>query len=403
MLAHAQTNKWLTACGLIAVLAVAVSCSSNTTSTTKSPTTAAQTAATKAATAVTGAANTGAAAGSAAAGTVQATFQAPGGSAPWASVADGCRGAKAPAGADALKASDTGVSTSEIKLGTTFALSGPASAYAPIVKVLQDCFDAVNADGGIYGRKLSFILDDGYDPAKTVPLTKQLVEQDKIFADVTPLGTATNAAVVDYMNIQKVPQFYVASGASKWGSDVKNLPWTMGFQPDYIVEGQNYATYIQQNFKGKKVGVLRQNDDYGQDYLTGLTNVLGKSGTADNPIVDVETYAATDTDVSGQITNLKNKGAEVFVLVATPVPAGLAIKAAVAQNWKPSIILNSVGIDTRLNDLAGGSANLNGIISNGYYHTASETSDPSVQALQQFLQKNDKTGCSSATSPSTVT
>jgi branched-chain amino acid transport system substrate-binding protein len=267
------------------------------------------------------------------------------------------------------------------------------ATYAPIVKVIQDCFNAVNADGGIYGRKITFLVeDDMYNPANTVPLTKKLVEQDKIFADVSPLGTPTNTAIADYMNENKVPQLYVATGAAKWGADVKNLPWTIGFQPDYIVEGQNFAQYIQTQLKGKKVGLLYQNDDYGKDYITGLTQVLGQNGTADNPIVDKEVYEATATDLSSQVTNLKNKGAEVLVLVATPVPAGLVFKSAADQGWKPTVILNSVGIASNLNDLAGGNPNIAGVISDNYYHTAVETTDPSVVAVQQFLAKNDPGG-----------
>ncbi|MHB8577366.1 MAG: ABC transporter substrate-binding protein [Dehalococcoidia bacterium] len=327
-----------------------------------------------------------------ASGAVAETFKGPGGNAPWVNVADGCHGVKAPAGAEAPKASDTGVTPTEIKLGTTFALSGPTSVYSPIIKTIQDCFNAVNADGGIYGRKLNLdVEDDQYIAANTVPLTKKLVEETKIFADTSPLGTPTNTAIFAYMNEQKVPQLFVVTGASKWADNPKQYPWTFGFQPDYLTEGQNYAKYIQQTpaLKGKKIGILYQNDDYGKDYVRGLKIVLGDKGTADNPIVDEETYAATDADVSSQITNLKAKGADIFYLVATPAFAGKALKAAADQTWHPTVVMNSVAIASNLPDLSGGNANIAGVIADNYYHTSNETSDPSVKAVQDFLAKQD--------------
>ena len=322
--------------------------------------------------------------------TVAQTFKAPGGSADWSSGAAGCHGVKAPAGAEAPKASDVGITPTEIKLGTTQPLSGPASTYSPIIKTIQACFNAVNADGGIYGRKINLIVeDDQYLPANTVPLVKKLVEQDKVFIAASLLGTPVNSSVFEYLNDNKIPQMWILSGASKWSTTPKEHPWSIGWQPVYPDEGATYARYIQQNLKGKKIGILYQNDDFGKDYVIGMKKVLGEKGTTDNPIVDEEVYETTASDVAGQITNLKNKGADLFVLIAIPKFAGLALKAVADQGWKPAIIMTSVAVDTTTVDLAGGKQNVEGIISDTYYHQATETTEPAVQEVKDFMAKAD--------------
>ncbi len=336
------------------------------------------------------AAATAAKASSPTAAALAQTFVPPGGSAPWVNVADGCHGVPAPGNAEARKASDTGVTADEIKLGTTQTLTGSASVYAPIVKTIQDCFALVNKDGGIYGRKLTLIVeDDQYSPANTKPLTQKLVEQDHVFADLSPLGTAENAQVYDYLNEQKVPQLFVATGASQWGADPSGHPFTVGYPPDYQTIGQNFAKYIQANLKGKKVGVLYQNDDFGKDYVTGLKKVLGDKGTADNPIVGEELYEASAVDVTGQVTNLKNRGAEVLYLIAIPKFAGLALKAAADLGWKPAVVMYDGAIDTSLADIAGGKQNIEGVVSGSWYHQPTETGSPAIQAVADFLKAND--------------
>lgn len=404
MLGNPVANRRFAIAALAAAVTFAVGCSSNnnkstSNTTTNAPATTAATRAASAAAAPSTAATTARSAGSpaaattggspAAGGAVAMTFQPPGGSADWANLADGCHGVKAPAGAEARKASDTGVTESEIKLGSAFGLTGPGSVYAPIIKTISKCFDLINADGGIYGRKLSLLIeDDQYTPANTPPLVKKLIEQDKVFALVSDLGTPTNTAVFDYVNDQKVPHLLIASGAAKWGADVKSHPWSIGFQPDYFSAGQVYAKYIQQNWKGKKIGVLRQNDDFGKDYVDGMKKVLGDKGSADNPIVDEETYETTAADVNGQITNLKNKGAEVFFLVAIPKYAGLAFKAASDQGWKPNTIMTDVALDPSVPQIAGGDDKWEGTITDAYYHTVSDASDPSVVAVKDWITKN---------------
>ena len=176
----------------------------------------------------------------------------------------------------AQKKYDDGVTDTEIKIGNTNPHSGPASSYAAIAKTIDAYFKSLNEFGGINGRKIKFIsLDDGYSPPKTVEMVRQLVEQDKVFALFQPLGTPCNTAIHKYMNQKKVPQLFVATGASKWG-DPKNFPWTMGFQPDYHTEAVIYAKHILANVKDAKIAVLHQNDDYGRDYLGGFKEGLGK-------------------------------------------------------------------------------------------------------------------------------
>ena len=354
---------------------------------TKAATTAATTAATSAASAA--AASPKAGGSPAAGGPVAQTFTPPGGSAAWAAAGAGCHGIPLPAGADKTTASDTGVTPTEIKLGSTFGLTGAGSTYVPIIKVVQDCFNQVNAEGGVYGRKITLdIKDDQYLAANTPALTQQLVEQDKVFATISSLGTPTQTSVYDYYNQQKVPQMFVGTGAATWGADPTGHPWTMGFQPDYFSEGQVYAKYIQQALKGKKIGILRQNDDFGKGYADGLRKVLGDKGTADNPIIDEETYETTDADVSGQITNLKNKGADLLFLIAIPKFAGLALKDSVQQGWKPAVVMTDVSNDPSLIDLSGGKANTEGVVSDIYYNQFNST-DPSVVEVKDFLAKND--------------
>ncbi|HEY2876221.1 MAG TPA: ABC transporter substrate-binding protein, partial [Reyranella sp.] len=214
---------------------------------------------------------------------------------------------------------DDGASDSEIKLGNTNPYSGPASSYGAIGKTIDTYWKAVNAAGGINGRKITFLsMDDGYSPPKTVEVVRQLVEQDKIFALFQPLGTPCNTAIHKYMNQKKVPQLFVATGASKWG-DPKNFPWTMGFQPDYHTEAVIYAKHMLANVKDAKVGVLMQNDDFGRDYLDGFKEGLGKDNLG--KIVKQVTYEVTDPTVDSQIIQLKDSGANVFMNITAPKQA----------------------------------------------------------------------------------
>jgi branched-chain amino acid transport system substrate-binding protein len=233
-----------------------------------------------------------------------------------------------------------GVTATEIKIGNTNPYSGPASAYGTIGKVLGAYIKKVNDEGGINGRKINYITyDDGYSPPKTVEMVRRLVEQDQVAFVFQTLGTPTNTAIHKYMNQQKVPHLFVATGATKW-NDPKNFPWTMGWQPNYQAEGQIYAKYVLKNVPDAKVGILYQNDDYGKDYVKGFKDGLGDAGK--KMIVSEQSYETTDPTIDSQILNLKSSGANVFFNVTIPKFAVQAIKKAHDIGWKPLHLLNSV-------------------------------------------------------------
>jgi branched-chain amino acid transport system substrate-binding protein len=234
---------------------------------------------------------------------------------------------------------DDGATDSVIKIGHSGPYSGNASAYGAIGRTIEAAFKMVNDNGGINGRKIEFITyDDGYSPPKTVEMVRKLVEQDKVLFLFNTLGTPPNTAIHRYMNQKKVPQLFVATGASKWGQP-KEFPWTMGWQPDYATEGAIYAKHILSTMKDPKIGILMQNDDYGKDYYNGFL-----SGIADKKslITQMVTYEVTDPTVDSQMIQLKNSGANVFFNITTPKFAAQAIKKAAEIEWKPVHYLNNV-------------------------------------------------------------
>ena len=246
----------------------------------------------------------------------------------------------APSIVRAQKKYDPGVSDTEIKLGHTNPYSGPLSAYGVIGKAEAAYWQMVNDTGGINGRKVNFITyDDGYSPPKTVEMVRKLVEDDKVFAIFQLLGTPTNTAVHKYLNQKKVPQLFVATGASKWG-DPKNFPWTMGWQPDYATEGGIYAKHMLAQHKGEKIAVLWQNDDSGKDYVAGFMKGLGKEN--EKMVVASVSYEVTDPTVDSQIIQLKNSGATVFFNDAAPKAAAQAIRKVADLGWKPAHYLTNV-------------------------------------------------------------
>ena len=240
----------------------------------------------------------------------------------------------------AQKRYDVGANDKEITLGHINPYSGPASAYGAIGKSIGAYFDKINAEGGINGRKIKFItLDDGYNPAKTVEQTRKLVEQDEVLLIFQTLGTPPNSAIHKYMNEKKVPQLFVATGATKWG-DPKNFPWTMGWQPNYQSEAKIYASNLLETKPNAKVAILYQNDDYGKDYLKGFEDGLGAK--AASMIVSKLSYEVTDPTVDSQMVSLKASGADTFFNITTPKFAAQAIKKAAELGWKPLHYLNSV-------------------------------------------------------------
>jgi branched-chain amino acid transport system substrate-binding protein len=211
-------------------------------------------------------------------------------------------------------AADAGTADNEIRIGNTMPYSGPASAYGVIGKTIAAYFDKINAEGGINGRRISFIsYDDAYNPQKTVELTRKLVEDDKVLLLFASLGTATNAAVRSYLNANKVPQLFVASGSSMWDQP-RDFPWTMGFQPSYQSEAHIYAQYLLETHLGGRIAILYQDDDFGKDYVKGLKDGLGGK----IPIIAEAPYKVTDANVNQQIATLKASGANIFFDVTTP-------------------------------------------------------------------------------------
>jgi branched-chain amino acid transport system substrate-binding protein len=287
----------------------------------------------------------------------------------------------------AQKKYDDGVTDTEIKIGNTNPYSGPASSYAAIARTIDAYFKAVNEAGGINGRKIKFIsLDDGYSPPKTVEVVRQLVEQDKIFALFQSLGTPCNTAIHKYMNQKKVPQLYVATGASKWG-DPKNFPWTMGFQPDYHTEAVIYAKHILANVKDAKIAVLHQNDDYGRDYLGGFKEGLGKEA---GRIVRTVTYEATDPTVDSQIIQLKDSGANVFFNVSAPKAAAQGIRKAAEIDWKPAHYLNNVSASVAAVMKPAGFDNAQGIITAAYIMDATDKAWDDNAEMKEWRAWMDK-------------
>src|SRR3982750_3025955 len=265
--------------------------------------------------------------------------------------------------AAAQKKYDTGASETEIRVGNIMPYSGPASAYGTIGKTLGAYFNKVNAEGGINGRKIKFIsYDDGYSPPKTVEQARRLVENDDVLLILNSLGTAHNTAIQKYMNAKKVPQLFVATGATKFG-DPKNFPWTMGYQPNYQSEGRIYAKYILQHLPAGKIAVLFQNDDYGKDVLKGLKDGLGaKTGM----IIAEMPYETADPTVDSQVVALKSSGADIFVNIATPKFAAQAIKKVGELGWKPIHILNNVSSSIGSVLKPAGFENARGVISTAY-------------------------------------
>jgi branched-chain amino acid transport system substrate-binding protein len=239
----------------------------------------------------------------------------------------------------AQKKYDSGASDTEIRIGNIMPYSGPASAYAAIGKTEEAYFNKVNAEGGVNGRKIKFIsYDDGYSPPKTVEQARKLVESDGVLLIFGSLGTSTNGAIRKYMNEKKVPQLFVASGASKW-NDPKQYPWTMGWQPSYASEARIYAKYIMNEKPDGKIGVLYQNDDFGKDYLKGLKDGLGAKASM---IAMEDGYDTSEPAIDEHVVKLKASGADIFISITTPKFAAQAIKKAAEINWHPVHIISNV-------------------------------------------------------------
>src|SRR6266568_1326472 len=242
--------------------------------------------------------------------------------------------------AAAQKKYDTGATDTEIKIGNTNPYSGPASAYGVIGKTITAYLNKINAEGGINGRKINFIsYDDGYSPPKTVEQVRKLIESDEVLLLFQTLGTPSNTAIQKYMNAKKVPQLFVATGATKW-NDPQRFPWTMGWQPNYQNEARIYAKYILKEKRDARIAVLYQNDDYGKDYLKGLKDGLGDK--AASMIVVEDAYEVAEPTIDSHIVKMKSLNSDVFVDITGAKFAAQAIRKAAEIGWRPLHFLNTV-------------------------------------------------------------
>ena len=290
--------------------------------------------------------------------------------------------------------SDPGITKTSIKLGGSYPFSGPASAYGTIGGGAKAYFKYLNAKGGVNGRKIEFItLDDGYEPPKALQNARRLVQQEKVFAMFNTLGTANNLAIWDFLNQQKVPQVYVATGASDWGKDIKAHPYTIGWQPNYVTEAKVYADYLKKTKPDAKVAVLYQNDGFGKDLLGGFEDGIAGSGIK---VVKKESYNVTDPTVAAPVGRLARSGADTFLDITTPKFSAQAIATVAKSGWKPLHILNNVGADKNLVLKPVGLQNARGIVSTAYFkdpQTAKWANDPAVReykaALKRYSPKSD--------------
>ena len=283
----------------------------------------------------------------------------------------------------AQKRYDTGATDKEIKIGNINPYSGPASAYGAIGKSMDAYFKKINAEGGVNGRMIKFItLDDGYNPSRTLEMARKLAEEEEVLATVGVLGTPTNSAIHKYMNQKKMPQLFVATGATKWG-DPKNFPWTMGWQPNYQGESLIYAQHLLESKPNAKIGILYQNDDYGKDYLKGFIDGLGDKGKT--MIVKQLTYEVTDATVDSQMVELKASGADVFFNITTPKFAAQAIKKAAEIGWKPQHYLHTVSNSVGAVMMPAGAENGVGILSVFYLKDPTDSQWANTPEFKEWL------------------
>jgi branched-chain amino acid transport system substrate-binding protein len=287
----------------------------------------------------------------------------------------------------AQKKYDTGASDTEIKIGNISPYSGPASAYGTVGKAMAAVFRKVNDDGGINGRKINFIsYDDAYSPPKAVEQARKLIESDEVLLLFGTLGTASNSAIQKYVNSKRVPQLFVATGATKW-NDPKNFPWTMGWLPSYQSEARIYAKYLTKEKPAARIAVLYQNDDMGKDYLKGL-----KDGLSSDPsrIVAEESYEVAEPTIDSHVVRLKSSNPDVIVFFTTPKFGAQAIKKVGEMNWKPTTIVSNVSASTATVMRPAGLEYSQDVISAAYAKDASDpqwVGDPGIKAFDELLAK----------------
>ena len=296
-------------------------------------------------------------------------------------------GVAASGSAIAQKKYDTGATDTEIKIGNIMPYSGPASSYGLIGKTEEAYFRMVNDQGGINGRKINFITyDDGYSPPKAVEQARKLVESDEVLVVFNPLGTPSNTAIQKYLNAKKMPQLFVATGATKW-NDPKGFPWTMGWQPSYQSEAQIYAKFILNEKPDAQIAVFYQNDDFGKDYVRGLKDGLGAKSSM---IITEESYETTEPSIDSHIVKLKSTGADVFISITTPKFAAQAIKKLAELQWKPMHIVANVSASVGSVLQPAGFENSQGLLSATYVKDGVDPQwkdDPGMKKWSAFIDK----------------
>jgi len=289
--------------------------------------------------------------------------------------------------AHAQKKYDPGATDTEIKIGNIMPYSGPASSYGVIGKTEKAYIDMINAEGGVNGRKINFIsYDDAYSPPKAIEQARKLVESDEVLFIFQSLGTPSNSAIMKYMNAKKVPQLFVASGATKFG-DPKNFPWTMGFQPNYQSEGHIYAKYIREHFPDSKIAVFWQNDDAGKDQFKGLKDGLGDKA---NMIIADKSYEVSDPSIDSQIVALHDSGADIFFSWAAPKGSAQAIRKVGELGWKPKFFLANTATTIASVLKPAGLEYSKGIISTAYVKDPTDPTwkdDPGMKKWREFMVK----------------
>ena len=288
----------------------------------------------------------------------------------------------------AQKKYDTGATDTEIKVGNIMPYSGPASAYGVIGKTEAAYFKMINDAGGINGRKINFVTyDDGYSPPKAVEQARKLVESDEVLLVFNPLGTPSNSAIQKYLNSKKVPQLFVATGATKW-NDPKDFPWTMGWQPSYQSEARIYAKFLLKEKPTGKIAIMFQNDDFGKDYVKGLKDGLGAKASM---IIAEESYETSEPTIDNHMVKLKATGADVFISITTPKFAAQAIKKLAEIEWKPMHIVSNVSTSVGSVLKPAGFENSQGILSANYAKDGADSqwdNDPGMKKFFAFLEKN---------------
>jgi branched-chain amino acid transport system substrate-binding protein len=279
-----------------------------------------------------------------------------------------------------------GITDTEIKFGNTYAYSGPASAYGTIARASAAYFKMINEQGGINGRTLNFIsYDDAYSPPKTVEQTRRLIEQDGVAFLFNPLGTASNSAIVKYVNQKKVPHLFISTGADKF-TEYKDHPWTLIWAPSYRVEARIYAKYILRQFPDATIGLLYQNDDFGKDYYLGLQDTLGEKFKQ----IKMSTYEVTDATVDSQLITLKEAGVDLLVSACTPKFSAMVFRKKYDLGWNANHIASNVGISVASVMVPAGPERAVGAISSYYLKDPTDPAwkdDAEMKTWRLFMAK----------------